>query len=72
MEYKDGFVSEEHQELLKCATEGVDPSSISPMEIKSPRSPRSPHGKRSPKKGQLVKHDKHSHNGRDGRPKKGK
>ncbi|KAM0949099.1 putative programmed cell death protein [Dioscorea sansibarensis] len=70
MEYKDGFVSEEHQESLKCAADSVDPSSISPMEIKSAGSPR-PHAKRSPKKGQPVKHDKHSHNGRDGRPKKG-
>lgn len=80
MELNDGFISKEHRELLKAVTESADPSSISPLEVTSPRSPRSPRspkspttprGKQSPNKGSTVKHSRHSHSGKDGRPKKG-
>ncbi|XP_020103812.1 uncharacterized protein LOC109720881 [Ananas comosus] len=71
MEFNDGFVSAEHQELLRSATESADPTSVSPLEVTSPKSPRTPRGKQSPNRGSPVKHYKHSHSGRDGGPKKG-
>lgn len=80
MEFSDGFVSNEHRELHRSATESADPSSVSPLHIgpKSPRSPKSPKSPRSPKvqgktgKASSLAHDKHSHSPVDGRPKKGK
>lgn len=71
MEFNDGFVSAEHQELLRSATESADPTSVSPLEVTSPKSPRTPRGKQSPNRGSPVKHYKHSPSGRDGGPKKG-
>ncbi|KAJ4850521.1 MA3 domain-containing translation regulatory factor 2 [Turnera subulata] len=69
MEFTDGFVSKEHQELARSASESLDPLSTSPLQIsancKSPKSPRQ--GKGSP-----VKHDhRHSNSPKSGHPKKG-
>lgn len=72
MEFHDGFVSEEHREMLKSATESIDPISVSPVEVTSPRSPRTPRGKSNSNKGSPVKHSRHSHSGKDGQPNKGK
>ncbi|XP_077242367.1 MA3 DOMAIN-CONTAINING TRANSLATION REGULATORY FACTOR 3-like [Tasmannia lanceolata] len=72
MEFNDGFLSEEHQELLKSVSESVDPMAVSPLEVStSPRSPKTHHGKQGSNRGSPAKHDRHSHSGRDGRPKKG-
>ncbi|KAJ6685175.1 MA3 DOMAIN-CONTAINING PROTEIN [Salix purpurea] len=90
MEYNDGFVSKEHRELARSASESADPLSVSPLQNpvhsrspqndKSPNSPRSPNrvgsskgisSKGSPKKGSPLKHERHSHSSKDGRPKKG-
>ncbi|ERN03808.1 programmed cell death protein 4 [Amborella trichopoda] len=74
MEYNDGKLSEEHRELFRSATESVDPTSVSPLEvITSPRTPRTPRSpvKHGSNKGSPIKHERHSHTGRDGRPKKG-
>ncbi|CAK7346711.1 unnamed protein product [Dovyalis caffra] len=62
MEYSDGFVSKEHRELARSASESADPLSVSPLQIsvhpksaKSPNSPRSPNrtgsSRGSPSKG---------------------
>lgn len=83
MEFSDGFVSNEHRELHRSATESADPSSVSPLHTgtkspRSPKSPKSPKSPRSPKvhgktgKASSLAHDKHSHSRVDGRPKKGK
>ncbi|XP_068640446.1 MA3 DOMAIN-CONTAINING TRANSLATION REGULATORY FACTOR 2 [Aristolochia californica] len=73
MEFRDGFLSEEHQERVKMATESMDPVAVSPLKVTS--SPKASSKCNSSKfaagKGNSVKHDKHSHSGRDGRPKKG-
>lgn len=83
MELNDGFISMERQKSLKVAAESADLTSISHLEINSPRSPKSPKTSKSPKsprtprgknslnKGSPVKHNRHSNSGRDGRPKKG-
>ncbi|PRQ24550.1 putative initiation factor eIF-4 gamma, MA3 [Rosa chinensis] len=85
MEFSDGFVSNEHRELHRSATESADPLSASPLHIgpksprspKSPKSPKSPNSPRSPKvqgktgKVSPLAHDRHSHSSVDGRPKKG-
>ncbi|KAG9441646.1 hypothetical protein H6P81_017500 [Aristolochia fimbriata] len=73
MEFRDGFLSEEHQEQIKMATESMDPVAVSPLEVtSSPKAfPKSNHGKVAAGKGSCTKHGKHSHSGRDGRPKKG-
>ncbi|XP_050367024.1 MA3 DOMAIN-CONTAINING TRANSLATION REGULATORY FACTOR 2 [Argentina anserina] len=82
MEFSDGFVSNEHRELHRSATESADPLSVSPLNIgnKSPRSlksPTSPNSPRSPKvQGKSgntspLAHDRQSHSSVDGRPKKG-
>lgn len=84
MEFSDGFVSNEHREVHRSATESADPSSVSPLHIgpKSPRSPKSPKSPKSPRSPKVqgktgkaassLGHDKHSHSPVDGRPKKGK
>ncbi|KAM5562135.1 MA3 DOMAIN-CONTAINING TRANSLATION REGULATORY FACTOR 2 [Rosa sericea] len=79
MEFSDGFVSNEHRELHRSATESADPLSVSPLHIgpKSPRSPKSPNSPRSPKvqcktgKVSSLAQERHSHSSVDGRPKKG-
>ncbi|XP_026656618.1 MA3 DOMAIN-CONTAINING TRANSLATION REGULATORY FACTOR 2 isoform X1 [Phoenix dactylifera] len=70
MEFSDGFVSEEHGEMLKSATQSIDPISVSPVEVTSPRSPRTPRGKSNSNQGSPVKHSRHSHSGKDGHPSK--
>lgn len=65
MDLSDGYMSTEHRELLRSASESADPLSVSPLEIsmspkitpRSSKSPRSPRG--SPKgspKGHSGKH----------------
>ncbi|CAB4289659.1 unnamed protein product [Prunus armeniaca] len=85
MDFSDGFVSKEHRELHRSASESADPLSVSPLHIsprsprspKSPKTPKSPKSPRSPKmqgkhgKGSSLKQDRHSHSSVDGRPKKG-
>lgn len=72
MDFNDGFISKEHQEMVRSASESADPISTSPREITSrPRSPKALHGKHGTSRGSPVKLDRHSHSGRDGRPKKG-
>ncbi|BBH09003.1 MA3 domain-containing protein [Prunus dulcis] len=85
MDFSDGFVSKEHLELHRSASESADPLSVSPLHIsprsprspKSPKTPKSPKSPRSPKmqgkhgKGSPLKQDRHSHSSVDGRPKKG-
>ncbi|KAJ4967196.1 hypothetical protein NE237_019045 [Protea cynaroides] len=68
MEFNDEIKPEEQGEVPQSDPEVVDILSVS---TKPPRSPKSHHGKLSPKKGSPSKHDRHSHTGRDGRPKKG-
>lgn len=83
MDYTAKFMSNEHQEQYRSASESADPSSASPLVIpstsksprsprspKSPRSPRSPRGKSSGSPGSPLKNQK-SHSGRAGDPKKG-
>ncbi|XP_072989682.1 MA3 DOMAIN-CONTAINING TRANSLATION REGULATORY FACTOR 2 isoform X1 [Typha latifolia] len=70
MEFSDGFVSAEHQELLRSAAESEDPLTVSPLEITSPRSPRTPRGKQSSNRGSPTKHARQSNSGKDS-PKKG-
>lgn len=86
MDLSDGYMSMEHRELLRSASESADPLSVSPLELSmSPKTPRSPKSPRSPKgspkahsgkhgagKGSPLKKDKQSHSPFDGRPKKGK
>ncbi|KAJ7969748.1 Programmed cell death protein 4 [Quillaja saponaria] len=69
MDFSDGFVSNEHRELHKAASESADPLSVSPLQV-SPKSPRSPgvHGKYN--KGSPVKHDRKSYSPKDGLPMK--
>ncbi|CAN6442307.1 unnamed protein product [Victoria cruziana] len=76
MDLSDGFISKEHQELIKSASESIDPSSASPLEVSNtPRTPREHHAKHDSNteipKGSVQRHDRHSRTGRDGRPKKG-
>ncbi|KAH8509132.1 hypothetical protein H0E87_011049 [Populus deltoides] len=82
MEYSDGFVSKEHRELARSASESADPLSVSPLQISihtksaiSPNSPRSPNrtgsSRGSPSKGSPGKCVRHTHSPKDGRPKKG-
>ncbi|KAG5246120.1 hypothetical protein OIU78_021975 [Salix suchowensis] len=87
MEYGDGFVSKEHRELARSASESADPLSVSPLQISihpksanSPNSPRSPNrtgssrrspGQGSPSKGSPLKCERHSHSPTYGHPKKG-
>ncbi|KAJ6399162.1 hypothetical protein OIU77_019833 [Salix suchowensis] len=84
MEYGDGFVSKEHRELARSASESADPLSVSPLQIsihpKSANSPRSPNrtgssrrspGQGSPGKGSPLKCERHSHSPTYGHPKKG-
>ncbi|XP_068321655.1 MA3 DOMAIN-CONTAINING TRANSLATION REGULATORY FACTOR 2-like [Pyrus communis] len=82
MDFSDGFVSKEHRELHRSASESADPLSASPLPVsarspKSPKSSKSPKSPKSPKiqgkhgKGSPLKHDRHSHSAVDGRPKKG-
>ncbi|KAA8522561.1 hypothetical protein F0562_013078 [Nyssa sinensis] len=81
MDFTDGYMSNEHQELLRSASESADPLSVSALQISScPKSPRSPNSPRSPKdhhgkqctsKGSPLKNGRHSHSRRDGCPKKG-
>lgn len=70
---EDNYLAED-VDRLQIVAEDVDPS-ISPLKItmspKSPRSPKSVHGKHVTSKGSPVKHDRHSHSPKDGRPKKG-
>ncbi|KAK6940087.1 Initiation factor eIF-4 gamma, MA3 [Dillenia turbinata] len=85
MEFSDGFVSNEHRELLRSASESADPLSVSPLQLsgsskssrapKSPKSPRSPrsshHSKHGSPKGSPLKNNRQPHSLGDGRPKKG-
>ncbi|KAM2576827.1 hypothetical protein TB2_002561 [Malus domestica] len=82
MDFSDGFVSKKHRELNLSASESADPLSasplpVSPRSLKSPKSSKSPKSPKSPKiqgkhrKGNLLKHDRHSHSAVDGRPKRG-
>ncbi|CAN6555518.1 unnamed protein product [Malus baccata var. baccata] len=79
MDFSDGFVSKKHRELNRSASESADPLSasplpVSPRSLKSPKSSKSPKSPKSPKiqgkhrKGNLLKHDRHSHSAVDGRP----
>ncbi|KAI4352788.1 hypothetical protein L6164_007008 [Bauhinia variegata] len=69
MDFRDGFVSNEHLELHRSASESADPSTVSPLQI-SPKSPKSPrvHGKLNK---QSPKHGRQLCSPKDGRPKKG-
>ncbi|KAF8411574.1 hypothetical protein HHK36_004129 [Tetracentron sinense] len=69
MESKEGYLSDEHGEPPRSASESVDQESVSSLCITE--SPKPQHGKHGPSKGNLVKHDRQSHSMRDGRPKKG-
>ncbi|KAK2420726.1 MA3 domain-containing protein [Trifolium repens] len=76
MDFNDGYVSKEHHELHRSASESVDPVSVSPLQLSPPKSPKSPKSPRSPKaqvKGSNLspKNNKQSHSSKDGRPKKG-
>ncbi|WJX71168.1 MA3 DOMAIN-CONTAINING TRANSLATION REGULATORY FACTOR 2 [Trifolium repens] len=76
MDFNDGYVSKEHRELHRSASESVDPVSVSPLQLSPPKSPKSPKSPRSPKaqvKGSNLspKNNKQSHSSKDGRPKKG-
>ncbi|KAJ8630852.1 hypothetical protein MRB53_024175 [Persea americana] len=72
MDFNDSFLSEEHKELLKSATESVDRISASPVEVPACTKAPNPHqGKHGTSKGSPVKNDRHPHSGRNGRPKKG-
>ncbi|KAM1763337.1 hypothetical protein ACFX11_002686 [Malus domestica] len=79
MDFSDGFVSKEHREFHRSASEIADPLSASPLPIspRSPKSPKSSKSRKSPKiqgkhgKGSPLKHDRHSHSAVDGHPKKG-
>ncbi|RWR84390.1 Initiation factor eIF-4 gamma [Cinnamomum micranthum f. kanehirae] len=72
MDFNDSLLSEEHKELLKSATESVDPISSSTVEVTAcPKAPNPHQGKHGTGKGSPVKNDRHPHSGRDGRPKKG-
>ncbi|XAR62230.1 hypothetical protein NMG60_11016916 [Bertholletia excelsa] len=81
MEFANGFVSNEHLELHKSASESADPPTVSPLEIatsprspgspRSPKSPRSPNSKISSGKSSPLKNNRQSLCGRDGRPEKG-
>ncbi|XP_042478144.1 MA3 DOMAIN-CONTAINING TRANSLATION REGULATORY FACTOR 2-like [Macadamia integrifolia] len=68
MEFNNEILPKEKEELLQSDSSGVDILSASP---KSPRSSKSHNGKHSPIRGSPIKNDRHSHSGRDGRPKKG-
>ncbi|KAA8537976.1 hypothetical protein F0562_027444 [Nyssa sinensis] len=87
MDITNGYMSNEHRELLRSASESADPLSVSPLQIslsrkspRSPKSPKSPNSPRSPKghqgkhgtsKGSPLKNDRNSHSKRDSHPKKG-
>ncbi|GKV32469.1 hypothetical protein SLEP1_g41074 [Rubroshorea leprosula] len=80
MDFTDGFVSNEHRELVHSAMDSADPLSISPLQIStSPKSPSSPEVDEkhntskggSPGKGRPLKYDRHSHSPEDGCPQKG-
>lgn len=78
MDLSEGYMSHEHQEQFRSASESADPSSVSALQIstspkspKSPRSPRPQQGKHSSSPGSPLKNQRHSHSKRDGRPKKG-
>ncbi|XP_019174252.1 PREDICTED: programmed cell death protein 4 [Ipomoea nil] len=70
MEFRDGYMSNEHQEQLRSVSESSDPSSVSPLAVctspKSPWSPRDHQGRHN-----FNKNERNSHVQRDGRPKKG-
>lgn len=70
MDFKDGHVSNEHRELHRSATESVDPVSVSPLQLSSPKSPKSSNVQ---VKGSSLspKNNRQSHSPKDGRPKKG-
>ncbi|KAF9687032.1 hypothetical protein SADUNF_Sadunf02G0051600 [Salix dunnii] len=52
MEYNDGFVSKEHRELARSASESADPLSVSPLQnsvhSRSPKNAKSPNSPGSP------------------------
>ncbi|RDX66478.1 Programmed cell death protein 4, partial [Mucuna pruriens] len=87
MDFGEGYVSNEHRELHRSATESADPLSVSPLQVsiktpRSPKSPRSPNSSRSPKSPRSPKVQgkcsnlspkthRPSYFQKDGRPKKG-
>ncbi|KAL2503755.1 MA3 domain-containing protein [Abeliophyllum distichum] len=75
MDFSEGYMSNEHQEQFRSASESADPYSVSPLQIStSPKSPKSPRSPRSPRPQQGIhsplKNQRHSNSKRDGRPKK--
>ncbi|KAL6578291.1 hypothetical protein OROMI_010619 [Orobanche minor] len=78
MDFSDKYMSDEHREQYRSASESADPSSASPLVITSPKSPHSPQSPRSPKgkqsgtgQGSPLKNQRHSYSGRKRHPKKG-
>lgn len=72
MDYTHKFMSNEHQEQYRSASESADPSSVSPMLIHtSPKSPRSPKSPNSPRGKPCGGSPLQAHSGRAGDPKKG-
>ncbi|KAL5080807.1 hypothetical protein RYX36_009228 [Vicia faba] len=73
MDFNDGHVSKEHRELGRSATESVDPISVSPLQLSSPKSPKSSGSPNAQLKGSSLsrKNNRQSHSPKDGRPKKG-
>ncbi|KAL6527232.1 MA3 DOMAIN-CONTAINING TRANSLATION REGULATORY FACTOR 2 [Orobanche gracilis] len=84
MDFSDVYMSDEHREQYRSASESADPSSASPLVITSPKSPHSPRSPSSPKsprspkgkqsgtgQGSPLKNQRHSYFGRNWHPKKG-
>lgn len=73
MDFKDGHVSKEHHEVHLSAAESVDPVSVSPIQLSSPKSPKSPGSSNAQVKGSSLspKNNRQSHSPKDGSPKKG-
>ncbi|AES75245.1 MA3 DOMAIN-CONTAINING TRANSLATION REGULATORY FACTOR 2 [Medicago truncatula] len=70
MDFNDGYVSKEHLELHRSASESVDPVTVSPLQLSSPKSPRSPKAQINGSNSS-PKNNRQSHSSNDGRPKKG-
>jgi len=70
MDFNDGYVSKEHLELHRSASESVDPVTVSPLQLSSPKSPRSPKAQVNGSNSS-PKNNRQSHSSNDGRPKKG-
>lgn len=73
MDFNEGHVSKEHREVHLSAAESVDPVSVSPIQLSSPKSPKSPGSSNVQVKGSSLssKNNRQSYSPKDGSPKKG-